>query len=247
MGTDREGWFAGDEIVCGPQSSPRQSFRLVLLGPPGVGKGTQARLLCENLKACHLSTGDLFRAAECGGATSQAMQQALAAMQRGELVSDELVVEMVRERSQCLKCCGGFLLDGFPRTVHQAVALDEMMKASNLELDAAVCFDLPVEKIIARLRGRRTCRICKAIYNIASQPTTVPDACDNCGGHLVQRKDDQPEAIRVRMKVYQEETQPLVQYYEGFGKLLKIDAVGQPEEIFNRTLRLLNGRKNSAA
>jgi adenylate kinase len=213
---------------------------LVLLGPPGVGKGTQAKLLCERLLACHLSTGDLFRTALCNGASSAAMQEALRAMQRGELVSDELVIEMVRERSVCLHCRGGFLLDGFPRTVHQAQELEDMLTELDVKLDAVVNFELPLEEIVARLSGRRTCRSCRAVFHVSAQPPIVPDVCDYCEGRLIQREDDQPEIIRDRMRTYETETRPLVDYYEHLGKLQSVQAVGSPEEIFDRTIHMLD-------
>jgi adenylate kinase len=212
---------------------------LVLLGPPGVGKGTQATLLCEQLRACHLSTGDLFREAKCGGTVSPAMQQALDAMQRGELASDELVIAMVRERGACLKCHGGFLLDGFPRTVQQAQELERMLTELGVELDAVVCFELPIEEIVERLSGRRTCSSCKAVFHVSALPPSIPGVCDRCEGRLIQRDDDQPDAIRVRMCAYEDETQPLIDHYASNGKLQRVSAAGSPEEIFDRTIKLL--------
>jgi adenylate kinase len=219
---------------------------MVLLGPPGVGKGTQAKLLCARLRACHLSTGDLFRAAKCEGASSPALKKALSAMQRGELVSDELVIAMVRERFSCLHCQGGFLLDGFPRTVHQAEALEEMLTDLNVTLDAVVCYELPTEDIVVRLSGRRTCDLCQAVFHISARPPKVPNVCDHCSSRLVQRDDDQPEAIRVRMQRYEEKTRPLIDFYGRIGKLQKVQAVGSPDEIFDRTLELLDQHMNAA-
>jgi adenylate kinase len=241
MHARREGWFSGGKITCDPLPPLLdRAWRLVLLGPPGVGKGTQAKLLSEKLRACHLSTGDLFRSAKCDGTSSPAMRQALAAMQRGELISDELVIEMVSERSNCLRCQGGFLLDGFPRTVRQAEALEGMLTRLKIQLDAAVCFELPVEEIITRLSGRRTCDSCQAVFHVSSHPPVVAGVCDQCDGQLSQRDDDQREAIRVRMRVYEEETRPLIEFYERNGTLRRIQAAGSPEEIFDRTVRLLN-------
>lgn len=237
MKLQRLGWLSGGNATCEPPPAHvSRPARLVLLGPPGVGKGTQAQLLCEELRACHLSTGDLFRAAKCDGPTSPAMQQALAAMRRGELVSDKIVIEMVRERANCLRCQGGFLLDGFPRTVRQAEALDTLLTELQVSLHAAICFELPVDEIVARLSGRRTCRACNAVYHIASQPPHRAGQCDRCGEQLMQRDDDQPQAIRVRMQVYEDETQPLLDFYERRGQLLRIAATGSPAEIFARTL-----------
>lgn len=240
MSPNRDGWLSGGELPCDPVPPLNHPpCRLVLLGPPGVGKGTQAKLLCERLLACHLSTGDLFRAAVCEGASSPAMKAALETMQRGELVSDELVIAMVRERSACLQCKGGFLLDGFPRTVRQAEELEIMLTELGVKLDAAVCFELPVEDIVARLSGRRTCGSCQAVFHVLSQPPKVPDVCDHCGSRLIQRDDDQPEAIRVRMRAYEDETLPLIAYYEHHGKLQRVLAAGRPDEILDRTIQLL--------
>jgi adenylate kinase len=247
MHPERTGWFSGGGVHCAPVPPLfERPYRLVLLGPPGVGKGTQAALLCERLRACHLSTGDLFRTARCDGALSPAMQEALTAMRRGELISDELVIAMVRERSHCLRCRGGFLLDGFPRTVRQAQALDELLASLQVNLDAAICFELPLADIVARLSGRRTCGACQSVFHVSSRPPRVAGRCDQCGGPLVQRSDDQPEAIAVRMHSYAEATQPLIDFYDQCGKLLRVDAVGSPSDIFNRTVQLLSHRMVAA-
>ena len=244
MNPERVGWFTGGETPCEPVPPVRdQACRLVLLGPPGVGKGTQANLLVERLRACHLSTGDLFRAAKCEGASSPAMKEALNAMRRGELVSDEIVIAMVRERASCLHCHGGFLLDGFPRTVRQAEALEKILSELNVELDAAVCFELPIEEIVARLGGRRSCSSCHAVFHVSSNPPNESGICDHCGDSLFQRDDDQPSAVRVRMRAYEDETSPLIDYYERNGKLRRVEAVGSPQEIFERTVRLIKQDK----
>jgi adenylate kinase len=240
MAGDRRAWFQGGDATCDPLPIFRdQAYRLVLLGPPGVGKGTQAELLGETLGACHLSTGDLFRAAKCSAEPSPALREALDAMRRGELVSDELVVSMVQERTGCLRCRGGFLLDGFPRTVPQAEALDVILKDQGVELDAVISFDLPLEEIVDRLSGRRTCSQCKAVFHATALPPQVEGVCDHCGGTLVQRDDDRPESIRVRMRAYQESTEPLLQYYRSDDRLLNIPAHGSPEEILSRSLQAL--------
>lgn len=217
---------------------PERAYRMVLLGAPGVGKGTQAEFLCERLKANHLSTGDVFRAAlsMANGDLSPAMETALAFMKKGALVPDDTVIDMVRERTLCLKSEYGFLLDGFPRTVQQAEALDEMLTANNLKLDAVLNYDLPMDQVIARLSGRRTCRGCKTTFHIVSKPPQVEGVCDKCGGELYQREDDQPESIRVRLQAYNDSTAPLVNYYQAKGLLKTLSAEGSPEEIFKRTL-----------
>ena len=214
----------------------RPAFRLVLLGPPGVGKGTQAELLCKALGTCHLSTGDVFRAAQCQTEHSPALKAALDAMRRGELVSDGLVVSMVSERSGCLSCGGGFLLDGFPRTVAQAEALDELLDQQGVRLDAVLSYELPLDEIVDRLSGRRTCSKCKAVFHVTARPPQKEGVCDLCGGALIQREDDRPESIRVRMQAYEESTRPLADYYQQTGRLLSITADGTPEAILERSL-----------
>jgi adenylate kinase len=205
-----------------------------------VGKGTQAELLCHTLGTCHLSTGDIFRAAQCQAEPTPALKTALEAMRRGELVPDAVVVAMVRERVGCLRCRGGFLLDGFPRTVAQAEALDGLLTEQAVALDAVLSYELPLEEVVARLGGRRTCVGCKAVYHLTSRPPRAVGVCDQCGGPLVQRDDDRPESIRVRMRAFEECTRPLTDYYRRTGKLVSIRASGTPEEILERTRRALN-------
>jgi adenylate kinase len=237
---DRAAWFEGGEAKCDvtPASSTR-AFRLVLLGPPGVGKGTQAELLCKALGTCHLSTGDVFRAAQCQTEHSPALKSALDAMRRGELVSDGLVVSMVSERSGCLSCYGGFLLDGFPRTVAQAEALDELLEQQGVSLDAVLSYELPLAEIVDRLSGRRTCSRCKMVFHVTARPPAREGVCDSCGGELIQREDDRPDSIRVRMQAYEESTRPLATYYQHTGRLRTISAAGTPEAILERSLATL--------
>lgn len=239
---DRTAWFHGGDAPCGPPTPPARPYRVVLLGPPGVGKGTQAELLCEALGACHLSTGDLFRAAQCVTDPSPALRTALEAMRRGRLVPDDVVVSMVRERACCLRCRGGFLLDGFPRSTAQAEALDSMLTELGVALDFTISYELPLDEVVARLSGRRTCPACKAVYHTRARPPRVEGLCDQCGQPLVQREDDRPESIRTRMHAYEESTRPVARYYERAGKLVTIQASGTPEEILNRTLLTLNGQ-----
>jgi adenylate kinase len=236
---DQKSWLHGD-AYCASAQSPERPHRLVLLGPPGVGKGTQAQLLGQALGACHLSTGDLFRAAQCHGTPSPALQAAVDAMRRGELVSDDLVIALVRERAACLRCRGGFLLDGFPRTVVQAEALDAILEEQGLVLDAVLAYELPLEEIVARLSGRRTCLGCNAVYHVASRMGPAAGKCDRCGGRLIHREDDRPETIRVRMQAHEANTRPLTEYYRRAGRLLPVPAVGTPEAILQRSLHALN-------
>jgi adenylate kinase len=237
----RAAWFQGGEVPCEPLPHDRP-YRLVLLGAPGAGKGTQAELLTRTLGTCHLSTGDVFRAAQCESNPSPALKGALEAMRRGELVSDDLVVSLVRERARCLRCRGGFLLDGFPRTVAQAEALDVLMDEQGVELDAVLNYELPLEEVVARLGGRRTCPGCKAVYHVTARPPRAEGVCDQCAGRLFQREDDRPESIRTRMHAYEESTRPLAEYYRRAGKLLTVEASGTPAEILGRSLAALKGR-----
>ncbi len=242
---DRAAWLKGGKAQC--STSPREAtrpWRLVLLGAPGVGKGTQAELLHERLGACQLSTGDVFRAAKSLDPCERtpALNEALEYMRRGELVPDATVLAMVRERVGCLRCQGGFLLDGFPRTAAQAEALTRLLEQERLRLDAVISYELPLETIIARLSGRRTCAQCKAVFHVVTRPPRVEGVCDHCGGALVQREDDRPEAVRVRMETYEKSTAPLTDYYRRQGLLLPVPAEGTPEQILERTLRALDGK-----
>jgi adenylate kinase len=243
--SDRAAWLKGGEARCNiPPRRQLQPRRLVLLGAPGIGKGTQAELLCSGLGACHLSTGDVFRGAKsldpCD--RSPAIEAALDSMRKGELVPDTTVLDMVRERLRCLTCQGGFLLDGFPRTVVQAEALDQMLAEQNVQLEAVLSYDLPIDKIVARLSGRRTCGGCKAVYHVTARPSKVAGICDHCGAKLVQREDDRPEAIRVRMDAYERSTSPLINYYSKKGLLVSVSAEGAPEAIYQRAVAALNSR-----
>ncbi len=236
---DRQAWLTGGAAHCSlPPQRQQLPRRLVLLGAPGVGKGTQAELLCAHLGACHLSTGDIFRAAKAMDACdrSPALTASLEYMRRGALVPDETVLALVTERLGCLRCEGGFLLDGFPRTVAQAEALEKLLAQERLQLDAVLSYELPLEQVVARLSGRRTCPGCKAVFHVDARPPKTEGVCDHCGGQLYQREDDRPESIRVRMEAYEKSTSPLADFYRRRNLLLPISAEGSPEEIFERTL-----------
>jgi len=242
---DRIAWLQGPSAKCeAVPAEQKNPWRLILLGAPGVGKGTQAELLTEHLGACHLSTGDVFRAAGKQRACDQspAMKTALEYMRRGELVPDSTVWEMVRERSACIVNCGGFILDGFPRTLGQAESLKELMETEKLSLSAVVNYELPVLEIVQRLSGRRTCEQCKSVFHVTERPPKVESVCDRCSGRLYQREDDRPEAISVRLEAYERSTAPLIQFYQDLGLLLPIVAKGSPDEILARTLNQLEAR-----
>lgn len=238
---DRATWLQGPAAACSVPPQVDSQWRLVLLGAPGVGKGTQAQLLSQRLGACHLSTGDVFRAAggrsECD--QSPAMAAATQFMRRGELVPDSTVWEMVRERRGCLHCRGGFLLDGFPRTLSQAESLKLLMDKEGISLSAVINYELPLDEIVARLSGRRTCKACKAVYHVTGQRPKVEGVCDRCSGELIQRDDDRPESIVVRMEAYQRLTMPLIQFYSSLGVLVSVAASGTPEEICDSSLSAL--------
>jgi len=199
-------------------------------------------LLNKRLRACHLSTGDIFRAAkgraECE--LSPAMRAALEYMRRGDLVPDSTVWDLVRERGACLHCGGGFILDGFPRTLNQAQSLKALMINEGLALTAVVKYELPVVEIISRLSGRQTCARCKSVFHARERPPKVVGVCDRCGGKLFEREDDRPESIKVRLVAYEQSTAPLIEFYQNLGLLLPIAARGTPEEICQRTLAMLD-------
>jgi adenylate kinase len=167
------------------------------------------------------------------------LEKTLNYMRQGKLVPDETVLELVRERSQCLRCCGGFVLDGFPRTVEQAQALQKMLQGENLSLTAAVYFELSPAQVVARLSGRRTCPACKATFHVDLQAPKAEGVCDHCGARLVQREDDQPASIRVRMQAYEAAAAPLLDFYRKQGLLITINADGPPDEICRHTLEAL--------
>lgn len=244
----RAAWLQGPAAECNLPEPMKSPFRLVLLGAPGVGKGTQADFLHQKLHACHLSTGDVFRAASKGDcALSPAMKAATEYMRSGNLVPDGIVWEMVRERTGCLHCGGGFILDGFPRTLAQAQLLKTLMTNENLALTAVVNYELPVKEIVERLSGRRTCSQCKTVFHVTERPPKTEGVCDRCGSKLFQREDDRPESIRVRLEVYDRSTAPLIAFYRDLGLLLTVEASGTPEEICERTLAGLQDRQAAHA
>jgi adenylate kinase len=242
MQRDRTTWLKDGKAECKVKPpKAAKPWHLVLLGAPGIGKGTQADLLSQKLGACQLSTGDLFRAAktiaECE--RSPAIREALDYMKAGKLVPDSTVVALVQERIHCLHCEGSFLLDGFPRTVAQAEALTRILGDEKLTLDGVLSYELPLQKILDRLSGRRTCEKCKAIFHVKDLPPRVDGVCDHCGGRLYQREDDRPEAIRVRLETYDKSTAPLIDYYSRQGLLVRVECGEMPQDTFQRTLTAL--------
>ena len=218
--------------------TPALKSRLVFLGPPGAGKGTQAVTIAQKLRVPHISTGDILRAAV--KVDSPLGRQARQYMDAGELVPDELVNRLVAERLGEPDCAGGFLLDGFPRTLVQGQALEEALKDMKSALDAVVYFDVPRQELIRRLTGRRACPECGANYHVETLKPKVEGVCDKCGGQLYQRDDDKRETIENRLSVYEKQTAPLIQYYEGGAKLVSIPGEGSIEEVFERTCQALD-------
>ncbi len=212
-------------------------MRLVLVGPPGAGKGTQAQYIAEHLGVPQISTGDIFRAHVSQG-TALGLE-AKSFMDRGDLVPDDVTVNMVRERLGEEDAREGFLLDGFPRTVPQAQVLDDILAGSGHKLDVVLELVVDDDEVIRRLSGRRTCRSCNHIWHVDFDPPSEPDVCDIDGGELYQRDDDQAVTIANRLEVYAESTSPLVNYYAGRGLLVGIDATGPVDDITNRAIDAL--------
>mgnify|MGYP000845254330 CR=1 FL=1 len=246
---DRSAWIFGGNTPCRqPPATVQHAWRLVLIGPPGVGKGTQAELLESALGACTLSTGELFRAVGSGFLTADAAaREAHRCMLRGGLVNDDTVLSLVRQRRDCLRCSGGFMLDGFPRTLVQAEALDRMLAEENSPLDAVVSYELPRPFVVERLVGRRCCPQCRITYHVTFHRPLVDDLCDRCRGPLVQRNDDRPEAIQTRLNAFDAATAPMLDYYRSRGLLVSVDARGDPLDILARTLDSLVALRESNA
>jgi adenylate kinase len=207
-------------------------MRLVLVGPPGAGKGTQAQFIAANLSVAQISTGEIFRAnVSQGTPMGKAAKQF---MDAGDLVPDEITVGMVAQRLGESDAAGGFLLDGFPRTVPQAEQLDEILKEYATALDVVLELVVDDGEVIHRLSGRRTCRTCGHIWHVDFDPPSKDGTCDNCAGHLFQRDDDKAETIRHRLEVYYEQTAPLIGYYAQQRILVGIDAMGPVDDVTER-------------
>ncbi|MEP0766080.1 MAG: adenylate kinase [Fimbriimonadia bacterium] len=213
-------------------------MRLVLLGPPGVGKGTQAKLLQERLGVPQISTGDLLR--EAVARATPIGLKAKTYMDAGELVPDDVIIGIVEERLAKPDAREGFLLDGFPRTVPQAEALAALLDKHSIPLDAVLALEGNEETLVRRLSGRRVCSSCAATYHVDNAPPKVEGVCDQCSGSLIVRDDDRPEAIRNRLQVYARSTAPLLDFYRERGQLLTVDASGTAAEVFEAVWAALN-------
>ncbi|OGO04310.1 MAG: adenylate kinase [Chloroflexi bacterium RBG_13_54_9] len=196
-------------------------MRIVLLGAPGAGKGTQAAFISDNLGLAHVASGDLFRQAQNNGSELGALVRSY--MERGELVPDAVTIRVILERISAPDCAQGFILDGFPRTLEQADALDEALTERGQAIDVVLHIKVSTEELVRRLSGRWICRNCQTPYHVISSPPKVAGRCDRCGGELYQRPDDSEEAVRNRLRVFSTETAPLIEYYVGQGKLVEIN------------------------
>ncbi|HBK52811.1 adenylate kinase [Syntrophomonas wolfei] len=205
-------------------------MNIILMGPPGAGKGTQAELIKARFPIPHISTGDIFRDAVNQG--SELGQEAQKYMSSGQLVPDEITTAIVKERITQADCEQGFLLDGFPRTTAQAQALDQSLTELGKKIDLAVNIDVPTELLIERLSGRISCQECKRVYNLNFNPPREQGKCDSCGSELVQRNDDRGETVAKRLEVYSQQTRPLLQYYEAQGVLFNIEGSRGSNQVF---------------
>ncbi|HXW52107.1 MAG TPA: adenylate kinase [Candidatus Acidoferrales bacterium] len=214
-----------------------RGWRLVLLGPPGVGKGTQARLLSQTFRIPEIGTGDIFR-----NAVKERTPMGVAAktyMDAGKLVPDDVTIGLVEERLRVDDARNGFILDGFPRTTQQATALDALVHRNNLRLDAVLEITVDAAELVRRLTGRRSCAVCQTPYHLESAPSRLPDTCDRCGGPLVQRPDDDEQIVLKRLDEYERKTKPLTEYYRAAGVLVPIDGNGDVASVNGRIMAAL--------
>ena len=212
-------------------------MKIIMLGAPGAGKGTQAKMIAEKFGIPHISTGDIFRANIKNGTELGA--KAKEYMDKGLLVPDELVVDLIMDRFKADDCKNGYILDGFPRTIPQAEALDKALSANGESVDYAIDVEVPDENIVNRMSGRRACVGCGATYHIKYNPTKVEGKCDACGEVLILRDDDKPETVLNRLNVYHEQTQPLIDYYNEKGILKEVDGTVDMNEVFNAIVSIL--------
>ena len=213
-------------------------MKIVMLGAPGAGKGTQAKKIAERYRIPHISTGDIFRANMKEG--TELGQQAKAYMDQGQLVPDELTVHMVMDRFSKDDCKNGYVLDGFPRTIPQAEALSEALAQAGDSIDYAIDIEVPDERIVKRMSGRRVCQKCGATYHEVHHPPVREGVCDVCGADLVQRSDDKPETVLSRLEVYHEQTQPLIDYYKEKNVLKRVDSTRDLEDVFQAIVDILD-------
>ena len=212
-------------------------MKIIMLGAPGAGKGTQADMICNKYNVPHISTGDIFRANIKNG--TELGQKAKGYMDAGELVPDSLVVDLVIDRIHQDDCSNGYVLDGFPRTIPQAEALDAALAEAGEAVDYAINVDVPDENIVTRMSGRRACVKCGATYHIKHNAPKTEGICDNCGSELIQREDDKPETVLNRLSVYHEQTQPLIDYYDGKGIVKNIDGTKDLDAVFADIVEIL--------
>jgi len=212
-------------------------LNIILIGPPGAGKGTQAKLISEKYDIPHISTGDIFRK-NITEKTSLGIE-AKRYIDNGQLVPDDVTIGIVKDRLIMDDCKNGYLLDGFPRTVNQAEALDSFLYNSGQKIDTTLLVDVPREFILDRMTGRRVCPSCGASYHIKFNPSKIQDECDICGNSLIQRKDDSEATVKERLDVYDKQTQPLIQYYKGQNKLSAVKGTGEINEVFENICSIL--------
>ncbi|MFI6371762.1 adenylate kinase [Streptomyces sp. NPDC050546] len=213
-------------------------MRIVLVGPPGAGKGTQAAFLARNLSIPHISTGDLFRANI--SQQTELGKLAKSYMDAGNLVPDEVTIAMAKDRMEQQDAENGFLLDGFPRNVSQAEALDELLETESMQLDAVLDLEVPEDEVVKRIAGRRICRNDSAhVFHVTYKKPAKEGVCDVCGGELYQRDDDSEETVRTRLEVYHTQTEPIIDYYKAQGLVVTISALGKVEDVTTRAMEAL--------
>lgn len=212
---------------------------ILLMGPPGAGKGTQAAKLVEKYSIPHISTGDIFRAAVKEGTSLG--KQAKEYMDAGQLVPDSVTIGIVKERVAKPDCATGFILDGFPRTIEQANALDRTLMELGIKLDRVLNISVPAEELVRRMTGRRICKVCGATYHVAYNPPAQENVCGKCGGELFQREDDKEETVTKRLSVYGAQTKPLIEYYQDKGLYTEIDGTQDIDVVFDHIVESLRG------
>ena len=212
-------------------------MKIIMLGAPGAGKGTQAKKIADKYQIPHISTGDIFRANIKEG--TELGKKAKSYMDQGLLVPDELTLELIMDRFQNPDCANGYVLDGFPRTIPQAEALTAALEKNGETIDYAINVEVPDENIVARMSGRRACLACGATYHVVYAPTKEEGICDRCGEKLVLRDDDKPETVKKRLDVYHSQTQPLIDYYTKQGKLVEVDGTQNVNAVFDAIVKIL--------